>query len=55
MSKFSACVSFYVETFEAHDKDEANIKLNKLIDQLVTAETSLTWDGVEIDLWNEEV
>lgn len=54
MAKFTARVDFIVLEFDADNHDDANDKVNKLMDELGVIETSLSWDDVEWAVHDEE-
>ena len=54
MAKFTAHVDFIVLEFDADNHDDANDKVNKLMDELGVIETSLSWDDVEWTVRDEE-
>ena len=43
--KYNATISLDVLEIEADTDEQAEKMINKLIDELATAETSLPWDG----------
>lgn len=47
MSKYSAVVNFAVLEFEADSMSQANDKINTLIDELTTVDTSLVWEDID--------
>lgn len=54
MAKFTARVEFIVLEFDAKDADEADWKVNGLLDALGEVDTALSWDDVEWTVRNED-
>lgn len=44
--KYNATISLDVLEVEADNEQDATRKINQLIDELATVDTSLAWDGV---------
>lgn len=58
MANFNAVVSFIAFGIEADTREEADTKVNELIDKLGAVDTATAWDSVEWVLFeneNEEV
>jgi len=61
MANFNAVVSFIAFGIEADTREEADKKVNELIDELGEVDTVTAWDSVECVEWvlfeneNEEV
>jgi hypothetical protein len=47
MPKYSAVVNFAVLEFDANSMSQANDKINTLMDELTTVDTSLVWEDID--------
>jgi len=54
MAKYTAHVDFIVLEFDADNDADANNKVNELMDELGSVETSLSWDDVEWSVRGDE-
>lgn len=53
MAKYYASVVFSTQDFEAANDEEAEEKINQLMDQLGAVDTELSWDNPEWIIFEE--
>jgi hypothetical protein len=53
MAKYYASVVFSTQDFDAANDEEAEEKINQLIDQLGAVDTELSWDNPEWIIFEE--
>ena len=54
MANFNAVVSFIAYDIEADSRDEADVKVNELLDKLGAVHTAVGWDSVEWVLFEND-